>query len=342
ETIAHINSVDVNAVGEVVVSATKISALSAQNTGKALAKGGSAFSGASTVMAISINMATNVVLTSATAEIRNAAVETDGAVSVLAESTGTILADIATQTQAFGGGGGSYAIGVSLAFNSVGFKPQNFLYNTVDTFIGTTLTGTDKAQAAARIVDSAVTAANDISVDAVSDASVHATITNSAVATSISLSESNSGVSIAPVIALNRVASDALAEITEGAVTSTGIRSTAGSVKVSATDSSEILAHIKSSSVAVSAGTKSTLSVSIAATFARNEILSNATAQIVGVNTLSAAQNVQVIAARTATIDALGLSSSVALAASFGSSSAPSISGGGAVAVNRINGGVAA
>ncbi|NRB01232.1 MAG: hypothetical protein HRU32_15725, partial [Rhodobacteraceae bacterium] len=161
---------------------------------------------------------------------------------------------------------------------------------------------------------------------------IEADITNAAMATGVSLTDKTSSVSVGAIISMNRTASLTSAQI----VGSDSVTTTRGGVEVLAEDVSNIGSSITATSFTVATGNGGATSVSVAATFARNEVTSNALAQVVGTD-VSAAGNIDVKAMRDARIDATGLSASMAIAAGANGTET-SFSGGGAVAFNSVRG----
>jgi len=118
-----------------------------------------------------------------------------------------------------------------------------------------------------------------------------------------------------------------------------GIKSTAGSVKVKAVDTSEIRARAIGASIAIASGS-SAATMSIAVSSARNEINSNANAAITNAD-VNSYGSTTVIAGDTdglfsRKIDAVSVAASVSLA--LGASQSISLSGAGAEAMNNIQG----
>ncbi len=81
-----------------------------------------------------VQAATNVLLGAALAHVTASHIETptsNDPVQVAAATTTTLQADITTLTSS-----GGVGIGVTVAFNSMGWAPQNILFNVIDTLIG--------------------------------------------------------------------------------------------------------------------------------------------------------------------------------------------------------------
>src|SRR5207253_11071731 len=117
--------------------------------------------------AIEALIATNVVQSAADAHITGGSVtNAAGGVTVDARNTATITAT-ALNAVTTGGTG----VGVTLAFNTIGWEPQNILFNTVDAIIGdpaisSAFDGEVPSGAKAFIHDSPVSATGTVTVSA--------------------------------------------------------------------------------------------------------------------------------------------------------------------------------
>ena len=126
-------------------------------------------------------IATNLVIGSATAEIRSSDITTtgagdsDGSVSVIAENDASMEAIGNSVTLS-----GDKAFGASLAFNTVGYEPQNLLLATLDALMGTNIGDQQPAEASALILNSTISAAGDVAVRADNTASIDAELLNDA------------------------------------------------------------------------------------------------------------------------------------------------------------------
>jgi len=122
---------------------------------------GGSFYGSGTVWAGGGQIATNVVLAEATATIANSAV-TATAGDVLVETTNDSGIDATVTSSVYSG---DEAVGITLAFNSVGWESQNILFNTIDAILGDPLLadeafgGEQPSQATAEVTGSTITAA---------------------------------------------------------------------------------------------------------------------------------------------------------------------------------------
>ena len=152
-----------------------------------------------------------------------------GSVTVDAENTELIDARLhaATATQGTG-------VGLTLAFNSLGWKPQNALFNAIDALIGDPLlahTETVNGQSTqvvgfigqpadtqAYIHQSSVTAGGDLSVTANGNQQLNSTVSNTATSTASGI-YGQSGSSFNGILASNKVNGSAYAYIDEGSYT---------------------------------------------------------------------------------------------------------------------------
>src|SRR5262249_51848597 len=111
---------------------------------------------------------------------------------------------------------------IQLAFNTIGWKSQNVLFNTVDALLGDPLiqgafSGAEPAITEAYIKNSTVVAAGEVSVTATNAAQLNATISNAADSTASALYGAKSK-SAGALLASNRVSSQALAYVDGGSV----------------------------------------------------------------------------------------------------------------------------
>ena len=96
-----------------------------------------------------------------------------GSGAVAAANTSQVDAKTLSSTSS-----GETAVGVVLAFNTVGWQSQNVLFNTLDALVGSTIGTEQPAQAKAYIQDSAVNSGGDVTVTAESDVQLNATVGN--------------------------------------------------------------------------------------------------------------------------------------------------------------------
>ena len=134
---AHIDQATVRAV-DLSVSALENATIFASTLSAAEAAGGSAY-GTGTVIAGNGSAVTNLVLSHADAYITDSNITTlSGDLSVTAQNTSQLDATLLSSTDS-----GDAAIGVVLAFNSVGWESQNMLLSALDALIGRPLDDID-------------------------------------------------------------------------------------------------------------------------------------------------------------------------------------------------------
>ncbi len=138
---------------------------------------------------------------------------------------------------------GETAVAVTLAFNSLGWKPQNFLFNLIDTLLGdpliaVALDGEEPSAVSASISNSTIAAGGDVRVSADGAAGLNATVSNAADSTAAALFNAT-GESVGIVIAQNKVASSATASVSDVGAT------VAGELAVTASDEAGVYSNIK-------------------------------------------------------------------------------------------------
>src|SRR5205823_3391067 len=131
-------------------------------------------------LAVNAVIATNLVQSSAEALVVRSSVDNNtdaadvdadnGQITVSAANTSSIDASVDSKTESEG-----TSVGVTLAFNTIGWESQNFLFNTVDALFGTSLGDENPAATRAAVTDSDLRAAGGVSVTADSSATIHAT-----------------------------------------------------------------------------------------------------------------------------------------------------------------------
>ncbi|ETR68153.1 MAG: hypothetical protein OMM_04734 [Candidatus Magnetoglobus multicellularis str. Araruama] len=219
--------------------------------------GGSAY-GTGESMAVSGLIATNLVLSDSKAYITNSDITTTEAGDVIldAKNTSAIDAKIVSTTKS-----GDKAIGVTLAFNTIGWEAQNILFRTIDALLGTDIGDEDPAQTKAYIEDTTLHISGDVSVTADNSAQLNATISNAADSQASALYGAG-GTAASAMLASNMVSTDAKSYIdyqTTGTVTVTG------AIDISAKDQAGIYSNTKivSSSVTTNDGGVSILNETI-------------------------------------------------------------------------------
>ena len=162
------------------VSALEQAMIQATATSNVSSNGGSAF-GKGDSLAANGQIVTNVVLASADAYISNATVTaTAGSALVSGKNASGVDATIDSSSVA----GGS-SLDVTIAFNSIGWKAQNILFNAIDALLGdpaisSAFGGSQPADVQAYITDSTVSAGTDVKVTALDNTQVNATVSNAA------------------------------------------------------------------------------------------------------------------------------------------------------------------
>src|SRR5690606_36144312 len=140
-------------------------------------------------------------------------------------------------------------------FNSVGWKPQNILFNAIDAILGDPLiseafNGEQPARAHAYISGSTVDVDGDVSVAAFNNAQLNATTSNAAESNASALKGAN-GKAFGGVLSSNKVSGEARAWVDDGSTITVG-----GGVSVNAEDNTGIYANTKvvSSSITTNDG----------------------------------------------------------------------------------------
>ncbi|MCP4890640.1 MAG: hypothetical protein GY904_29090, partial [Planctomycetaceae bacterium] len=236
---AFMDNTDLSAGGSVSVDANANAKIAATLLSVVSSSGGSAF-GTGTSLAVNGTIATNVVQSSAVAKITNSEVgdsttSIGGNVTVTADNTSGIDATALTATET-----GDTAVGVVLAFNTIGWESQNALFNTVDGLLGNANIGSeDPAEVIAAVENSTVDATGDLTVAADNQAKLNATVSNapSSAASALFLA---GGMSASAALSSNKVSTDTRAYVSAQSVVMVG-----GNVVVDADDQAGIYANSK-------------------------------------------------------------------------------------------------
>jgi hypothetical protein len=166
------------------------------------ADAGSGEGGGATAIAANGLIATNRILIDADASLRDSVVTVSGSLGVEAENTATIDAENTASTESSG-----VAAGVVLAFNTIGWKPQNIFSAAIDTLIGSdALAQTDSAQSNAEITNTMLDVGEDLTLTAVTVPQINASIENTV--------QSSGGVAVGLTLASNLVSADAYVLLT--------------------------------------------------------------------------------------------------------------------------------
>jgi hypothetical protein len=235
---SYIHDSKITASGNITITADESATIISTDESIASSSGGSAF-GEGKSLAINGLIATNLILSSADAHITDSDITTTNSGSILvdARNTSEIDATIISATSS-----GDTAVGVTLAFNTIGWESQNILFRTIDALIGTDIGDEKPAETKAYIENTSIDANGDISVLAKNIAIINATITNAADSQASALFGA-SGKSASGMLASNMVSSGVNA-----AITSTDTRQTInanGDIIIVATDSAGIYSNTK-------------------------------------------------------------------------------------------------
>ena len=213
------------------------------------ASGGSAF-GAGTVLAVNGQIVTNIVLSSADAYVEDSILTTTGgSVSIVAQTTSGIDATLDSALST-----GDTGVGITLAFNSIGWKPSNILFNAVDAILGDPLissafNGEQPAATTASVTGSTITSAGDVTVNAVNAARLNSTVSNAADSIASAMFDAK-GKSVGGILASNKVSTLASATVDDATIDADG------NIAVTASDEAGIYSNVKivSSSITTNDG----------------------------------------------------------------------------------------
>ncbi|MEN9773450.1 MAG: hypothetical protein RL322_520, partial [Pseudomonadota bacterium] len=271
----------------------------------------------------------------------------DGSLTIRATNDSSIVASTASKVQA------KTSVGVVLAFNTIGYAPQNLLANIADSVLGTSFGDRQRASTRAWMDKTSFDVSGGVEVSAQWDGAIEAVVENSALALVVdrpqagadakdSAASQASAISVAPVIAMNKIAADTRAAI-ENALDS----SASGDIVIESLSSTTINAEVAASAISVAASTTgSSKAISVGLSLSRNDIDSDVDAFIRAADSVtqatrptieSTAGEIRIGAWRNASITANGTATAVAIAAS--PKGGPAVAGGGTLAFNRISGG---
>ena len=233
---ATVSGATVSAGGSLAVRAVLDAELVADLLTNVNASGGS-FYGTGTVLAVNVIAATNLVLADATASITGSTVTAGDVLVEAVMSSGLDATVMATTTT------GDTAGAFVLAFNSIGWKSQNILFNTVDALLGDPLissafNGNDVAEAMASVSESSITSRGDITVRADNATRLNSTVSNAADSAASALFNAT-GKSFGGILVSNKTSSSATATVSRSTLTA------AGAVLVSALDDTSIFSNTK-------------------------------------------------------------------------------------------------
>ncbi len=228
---------------------------------------GKSTDGASTVtpgggLALGGAVVTNLVLAQSQASIQGATVGA-GRAGIIVDAQDTAQLDAKTIVASSTGGAGSQKdFDLAIAFNSIGYAPENFLFNAVDAMLGSDYLSDPTPDNATAFISGVLIPDNsnnpdnvgdlgDLSVTAESNEQVNATVSNAASSTTSALFDASS-TGFGGVLASNKVNGSAVAFIDESGISGTAHPiDIAGALTVSATDGSAIYSNVKLVSAAI-------------------------------------------------------------------------------------------
>ena len=338
---------DINLTARSVdVTATENATLTADIESTVESKGGSPFvkkgsTDGTQSLAANFVIATNTVQSSADAHISGGSVTTvataeSNHITVTGTNSSTLTANVDSTTTS-----NEVGVGVTLAFNTVGWDSQNILFNLAEVFAGSVIGSAVPAATTAYIDGSTVNAADAVSVSAATTGTIAADISNAVTSIAVSAVDSQKSVSVGVVAALNKLSTATRAYLSN----TTSVTAGSGSIIIQATDSASITANVAAPVLTVGvslSGSSASVSASVGLSIARNEIDNDLSSYISGVSDLSLGSaldsgGLDIRASESATIQATSRASAVSVTVSAKGSTA--FAGGGASASNMIIGG---
>ncbi|MGH3743373.1 MAG: hypothetical protein ACRDTP_00750, partial [Mycobacteriales bacterium] len=175
-TEAYIASTNVKA-GSLTIGSDDGAVIEATNDSTFVSSGGSSINGTGVSNVKGATIATNVVLSKADAYLENAPLTTTaGDVDLSATDTSQI--DATTHSAAQVGGN---AVGIEMAFNTIGWQMTNLLFGSIDAVLGNSLLQVSQpAETQAYDDNSPISAAGAIALSAVDTAQINALVDNNA------------------------------------------------------------------------------------------------------------------------------------------------------------------
>ncbi|KPA12383.1 hypothetical protein MHK_007409, partial [Candidatus Magnetomorum sp. HK-1] len=148
---------------------------------------------------------------------------------------------------------GDTGVGVSLAFNTIGWESQNVLNSTIDALIGTDIGDEQAAEVQAYITDTELTIGANLSLNAETKSTITSEVTNDSTSSATAMFNAAS-IAVSGIIASNMVSSSAKAYI-DNSETQHNVQ-TGGNITINAKDDSFIKAtnHLKAISTSKSDG----------------------------------------------------------------------------------------
>jgi hypothetical protein len=314
--------------GDLTLTALETARIQAINESTVTSDGGSLFEKGKSI-AVNGVLVNNMVLSRANAIITNSDITTTngGDVRLDAQNTSIINAAIASDTNSKGS-----SVGVTLALNTIGWNAEDLLFNTIDAIYGTNTSTPQPAQVQAYIDKSTIRAAGAVELTATSAATINADIETASTAITASLKNEATGVSVGAIAAINKLKTSVQSYIKDSQV----IEANGGDITLQVQNTSSIEASVSAPSLAIAAGTDSTLGVSVGFSMAFNDIDTNMNAFIANAPRVNAAGSITLSSTEDCSIDASATAASLAVGAS--TQGAKSISGAGAIATNTILG----
>ena len=208
ETEARILRGDVVAERDVSVSATQDADIEAVLDTSVESSGGSVWGTGESVAGNGV-LAFNSVQNEATARVEDGSATAGRHVSVTAANDGRLAAEIHNATTS-----GADAVGIVVAFNTVGYRPGDIVTQALDTYYKTDIASEDPSDVTARVSGFAIHADGSVAVTAQNAATLDATIDTRAKADAAAFFGA-SGFAATGVMASNRISASAVAEIVE-------------------------------------------------------------------------------------------------------------------------------
>jgi len=321
---ASIENSNLRAGGGIAVTALETATIRATDLSTVLSQGGTKLGNS---IAVNGLIAHNLVLGNAYAHITDSDVlNRSGDIVIDAQNTSTIEAEIKSDTRSKG-----VSVGVTLAFNTVGYQAQNIFFDAIDALFGTNLADALPVGAHAAIENSdVVVSAGALRLSANSDAAITASIDNSSTSIALAVDSDATTVAVGAVLALNKIATSTQATI-DGV---TQVKAN-GTISVQAIDTAAIISDVSAVSLGVSASPSNATAVSVGVSVGRNEIRKEVLAYLTDTpSVLTGGGDVIVKAQDEATIEATSVAAAVSAAVSGQTGCA--FAGGGSESTNII------
>ena len=240
---AAITNITVSAAGNVNVTATGSQAISAMSDATASSSGGSAM-GEGDSIAANASIVTNTIQGDVDALVKNSSITTTASGDLNVLATNSAVIDAINKSAITTGDTG---VGVTIAYNTLGYEAQNILFKTLNAIIGTDIGLNSSGKTTATVRNTPLHIAGDVAVKAWSDAKLTSKLTNETVSAASALIDAT-GMAVGTVLASNMVGNGAAAVIDfESAwlagqvpVQTIGAVKVAGSITVDARDRSGI------------------------------------------------------------------------------------------------------